>query len=75
MRLCLIKNELVPCVTEIKCDRAHFLIFLYIFLLNKRLLGFNNDVVYMCVYVPSENSPYYTACDIDDGMSFWRKFG
>ena len=63
--LCLIKNELVPYVREIKCDRGHFLCFL----LDKRLFGFNRDVVYMCAYVPPENSPYYTAFDVDDGIS------
>ena len=35
----------------------------------KRLFGFNSDVVYMCAYVLPENSPYYTAFDIDDGIS------
>ena len=63
--LCLIKHELFPYVREIKCDRGHFLCFL----LDKRLFGFNSDVVYMCAYVPPENSPYYTAFDIDDGIS------
>ena len=42
--LCLIKNELVPYVKEIKCDRGHVLCFL----LDKKLFGFNRDVVYMC---------------------------
>ena len=41
----------------------------FVFLLDKRLFGFNRDVVYMCAYVPPENSPYYTAFDIDDGIS------
>ena len=63
--LCLIKNELVPYVKEIKCDRGHVLCFL----LDKKLFGFNRDVVYMCAYVPPENSPYYSAFDIDDGIS------
>ena len=40
-----------------------------VFLLDKRLFGFNRDVVYMCAYVPPENSPYYTAFYIDDGIS------
>ena len=61
----MIKKELVPYVRETKCDRGHFLCFL----LDKRLFGFNSDVVYMCAYVPPENSPYYTAFDIDDGIS------
>ena len=43
--------------------------FVCLFLLYKRLFGFNSDVVYMCAYVPPENSPYYTAFDIDDGIS------
>ena len=67
--LCLIKNELVPYVREIKCDRGHFLCFL----LDKRLFGFNSDVVYMCAYVPPEHSPYYTAFDIDDGISLLER--
>ena len=41
--LCLIKNELVSYVKEIKCDRGHVLFFL----LDKKLFGFNRDVVYM----------------------------
>ena len=63
--LCLIKNELIPYVKEIKCDRGHVLCLL----LDKKLFGFNRDVVYMCAYVPPENSPYYSAFDIDDGIS------
>ena len=38
------KNELVPCVREIKCDRGHVLFFFFY-------------------------SPYYSAFDIDDGIS------
>ena len=63
--LCLIKNELVPYVREIKRGRGHVLCFL----LDKKRFGFNRDVVYMCAYVPPENSPYYSAFDIDDGIS------
>ena len=40
-----------------------------VFLLDKRLFGFNSDVVYVYAYVPPENSPYYSAFDIDDGIS------
>ena len=39
----------------------------FFFLLDKRLFGFNSDVVYVYAYVPPENSPYYSAFDIDDG--------
>ena len=35
----------------------------FVFLLDKRLFGFNSDVAHMCAYVPPENSPYYTAFD------------
>ena len=31
------------------------------------------DVVYMCAYVPPENSPYCSAFDIDDGISLLEK--
>ena len=61
----LIKNELVPYVREITCDRGHFLCFL----LGKMLFGFDSDVVYICAYVPPEKSPYYTTFEIDDGIS------
>jgi len=67
--LCLIKNELVPYVRELKCDRGHFLCFL----LYNKLFWFNMDVVYMCAYVPPENSPYCSAFDIDDGISLLEK--
>ena len=40
-----------------------------VFLLDEKLFGFNNDVVYRCAYVPPENFPYYSAFDIDDGIS------
>ena len=41
----------------------------FVFYWIKRLLGFYRDVVYMCAYVPPENSPYYSTFDIDDGIS------
>ena len=53
-----------PYVKKIECDRGHVLCFL----LDKKLFGFNRDVVYTCAYVPPEN-PYYSAFDIDDGIS------
>ena len=45
--LCLIKNEPVLYVKEIKCDHGHVLCFL----LDKKLFGFNRDVVYMCKHM------------------------
>ena len=35
--------------------------------------GFDSDVVYMCAYVPPKKSPYYTACDKDDGIPLLEK--
>ena len=61
----MIKNEIVRHVGEIKYDRVYFICFL----LDNKLFGFNRDVVYMCAYVPPENSPYYSAFLIDDGIS------
>ena len=43
-------TNMIPYVKEIKCDRGHVLCFL----LDKKLFGFNRDVVYMCAYVPPE---------------------
>ena len=51
--------------------RPFFLFFFLFFLFSwiKGCFGFHKDVVYMCAYVPPENSPYYSAFDIDDGIS------
>ena len=62
--LCLVKKDLAPFVKELTCDRGNFLCFL----LNKKLFGLDRDVLYICAYVPPENSSYYTACDIENGI-------
>ena len=63
--LCLVRKELLPFVKEIKCNYGNCLCFV----INRNLLGLDKDVVYMCAYVPPENSSYYNTFDIENGIS------
>ena len=63
--MCLVRKELATHIRELNCDSGNFLCFL----LNKNMLQLDRDVVYMCAYVPPENSSYYTVFDIENGIS------
>ena len=39
------------------------------FFIGQKAVWVQQDVVYTCAYVPPETSPYYSAFDIDDGIS------
>jgi hypothetical protein len=53
--LCLIKNDLVPFVREIKVKLGNFLLFV----INKELFGSLKDILFVCAYIPPEGSRYY----------------
>ena len=39
-----------------------------VFLIDKELFGVMNNILYMCVYVPPEGSPFYPYFDVDNGI-------
>lgn len=64
--VCLIKNELkrfIIKVLDIKHEYA------YAFLVDKRLFGCEKNILYVCIYVPPEGSPFYAHFDYDQGIS------
>ena len=64
--VCLIRNELVTFVRQIKVDVGNVLLFV----ISKEVFGVEKDVLYVCAYVPPEGSRYYTCLDVDgDGVS------
>ena len=64
--VCLIKNELVSFVQQIKVDVGNFLLFV----ISKEILGLEKDVLYVCAYTPPEGSRYYTFLGVDgDGIA------
>ena len=67
--LCLIKTELLPYVKEVTVKHANFLCFV----LDKRLFGVDKDVLYLCSYIPPENSPYYLSTDFDTGIDLFEE--
>ena len=60
--ICLIRNKIIPYVKDLQCDQNNLLMFL----LDKSLFGLSKDVLYVCAYIPPENSPYHTVSDIID---------
>ena len=63
--VCMIKKGFLPLVRKVDCACANHMCFV----LDKSLFGVTNDVLFICVYVHPENSPFYTAHDIVDGIS------
>ena len=64
--LCLIKNEFLPWVKEIKAKFG----FLLLFIIDKKLFDLSKDVLYVCAYIPPEGSNYYsTFGDEGDGIT------
>lgn len=63
--VCMIKNDYVPFVKEIRVDVGFFLLFI----IDKYLFGLDRDMLYVCAYTPPEGSKYYSLCDSADGVS------
>ena len=66
--ICLVKNEFAPSVREVSTENDNFLCLL----LDKRLFGFDKDVLYVCAYVPPEHSPFYTANGLSNGIELFE---
>lgn len=64
--ICLIRNELVPFVTHTDVNKY---VNFCVFVIDKKLFGLENDMLYVCSYVPPEGSPFYTYFDLDSGIS------
>jgi hypothetical protein len=64
--VCLVKNEFVQYVKQIKVNVGNFLLFV----IDKCLFGFAKDVLYVCAYTPPEGSRYYSFLGVDgDGIA------
>jgi hypothetical protein len=66
--MCLIRNELIPYVHEIKTSYSNILLFL----IDRSLFDLDEDVIFVCSYVPPQGSPYYVHFDIENGISSWK---
>lgn len=63
--LCLIKKEFEQYVKKIDVNYSNILLFR----IDKTLFGLQKDILYVCVYVQPEGSPFYTYFDIDNGIT------
>jgi hypothetical protein len=63
--MCMIKNTFLPFVKSIDVQYTNFCVFL----VDKLLFGTPKDVLYVCVYLPPEGSPFYAFFDVDKGVS------
>ena len=64
--LCFIRTDILHFVRVIDVDNDNFLCFL----LKRSLFGLDKDVLFLCSYIPPENSPFYAsdANPFDNGL-------
>ena len=64
--LCLIRQELLPFVKQVKVNVGNVLLFI----IDKSLFGIDKDLLYVCCYLPPEGSKYYNEMGLEsDGVS------
>ena len=63
--VCLIRKCFSKFVKYMEFDNTNFCSFV----IDKRLFGTMKDILYICVYVPPEGSPYYVHFDKDNGIN------
>jgi hypothetical protein len=64
--VCLIKNEFIRFVKQIKVNVGPFLLFV----ISKEVFGLEKDVLYVCAYIQPEGSRYYTFLGVEgDGIA------
>jgi exonuclease III len=68
--VCLVKNEICSHVKVVDVQSDYF----YAFIIDRGLFGTEKDVLYACVYVPPEGSPYYTSFDVENGIALLEDF-
>ena len=59
--VCLVKNRMLPFVKQLDVNCYNC----FVFLLDKKLFRTVKDVIYVCVYIPPERSPFYAQFDLE----------
>ena len=62
--VCLIRNEYASHVRFIDVHYSNFMVFL----IDKSVFRTLKDILYVCVYIPPEGSPFYSTFDISNGI-------
>ena len=68
--VCLVKKTISSFVEPVDVKSDYF----YAFIIDKKLLDTERDILYACVYVPPEKSPYYAVFDVENGIAMLEDF-